>query len=99
MLPDLEKSGRRASPSAYDDVSVKKRHNDVSVWNEVYLNPTSTLKSFSAFFWVVFGRKICVNYCFSMVAFLPKRFVIPTAYVFLLYLCGDVLYLGHTLQP
>ena len=38
MLPDLEKSGRRASPSAYNDDSVKKRHNDVPVRNEVYHN-------------------------------------------------------------
>ena len=37
-FPILEKSGRRASPSAYDDDSVKKRHNDMPIGNEVYLN-------------------------------------------------------------
>ena len=38
IFPILEKSGRRANPSAYDDDSVKKRHNDVPVGNEVYHN-------------------------------------------------------------
>ena len=37
-FPILEISGRRASPSAYNDDSVKKRHNDVPMRNEVYQN-------------------------------------------------------------
>ena len=37
-FPILGKCGRRASPSAYDDDSVKKRHNDMPIGNEVYLN-------------------------------------------------------------
>ena len=37
-FPILGKCGRRASPSAYDDNSVKKRHNDVPIMNEVCHN-------------------------------------------------------------
>lgn len=37
-FPIHGKCGRRASPSAYDDDSVKKRHNDMPIGNEVYLN-------------------------------------------------------------
>ena len=37
-FPILGKCGRRTSPSAYDDDSVKKRHNDVLVRNEVCHN-------------------------------------------------------------